>query len=216
MGLFDVNMPMLYGEGKAKAFLRLQRKIMKLWCDESLFFWRWNTASGLLNYDLDAFCCVDPCPTCDAPEFPIVLFGLPKRIDYSTTRVRRSTNNLIRQPPVLTSEGLFINVRLFRFLDRGPPPRHPNESNQDYLAFFDTLCHLSKDTVYYICIPLRGHRYYTNLFFTKTPRYTARSLDGGIELKGATVLDSTMYRRTYEAAQEARIVMDQSRTFGLE
>ena len=38
MGLFDVNMPMLYGEGK-KAFIRLQEEIMKHSDDESLFAW---------------------------------------------------------------------------------------------------------------------------------------------------------------------------------
>lgn len=38
MGLFDVNMPMLYGEGK-KAFIRLQEEIMKHSDDQSLFAW---------------------------------------------------------------------------------------------------------------------------------------------------------------------------------
>lgn len=39
MGLFRVNMPMLYGEG-AKSFLRLQEEIMKESDDQSLFAWR--------------------------------------------------------------------------------------------------------------------------------------------------------------------------------
>ncbi|KAI8173680.1 Vegetative incompatibility protein HET-E-1 [Colletotrichum sp. SAR 10_86] len=38
MGLFGVNMPMLYGEGD-KAFLRLQEEIMKQSDDQSLFAW---------------------------------------------------------------------------------------------------------------------------------------------------------------------------------
>ncbi len=38
MGLFDVNMPMLYGEGE-KAFIRLQEEIMKHSDDQSLFAW---------------------------------------------------------------------------------------------------------------------------------------------------------------------------------
>lgn len=38
MGLFDVNMPMLYGEGQ-KAFIRLQEEIMKSSDDQSLFAW---------------------------------------------------------------------------------------------------------------------------------------------------------------------------------
>ncbi|KAL8739835.1 MAG: hypothetical protein Q9184_008558, partial [Pyrenodesmia sp. 2 TL-2023] len=38
MGLFEVNMPLLYGEGR-KAFLRLQHEIAKTSDDESLFAW---------------------------------------------------------------------------------------------------------------------------------------------------------------------------------
>ncbi|KAL0253343.1 hypothetical protein SLS55_010319 [Diplodia seriata] len=38
MGLFDINMPMLYGEG-GKAFIRLQEEIMKNTEDESIFAW---------------------------------------------------------------------------------------------------------------------------------------------------------------------------------
>ena len=49
LGLFDVNMPLLYGEGARKAFHRLQIEIMKISDDESLFAWtsdQWR--SGLL------------------------------------------------------------------------------------------------------------------------------------------------------------------------
>jgi hypothetical protein len=38
MGLFDVNMPLLYGEG-TKAFIRLQEEILKRSNDQSLFAW---------------------------------------------------------------------------------------------------------------------------------------------------------------------------------
>ena len=38
LGLFDVNMPPLYGEGK-KAFMRLQLEILKTSDDESIFVW---------------------------------------------------------------------------------------------------------------------------------------------------------------------------------
>jgi len=40
MGLFDVNMPMIYGEGGTKAFLRLQEEIIKTSSDQSIFAWR--------------------------------------------------------------------------------------------------------------------------------------------------------------------------------
>lgn len=38
MGLFDINMPMLYGEGK-KAFLRLQEELIKQNSNMSIFAW---------------------------------------------------------------------------------------------------------------------------------------------------------------------------------
>lgn len=45
MGLFDVNMPLLYGEGE-KAFIRLQEEIMKHSDDQSLFAWTDPTATA--------------------------------------------------------------------------------------------------------------------------------------------------------------------------
>lgn len=39
LGIFDINMPLLYGEGAEKAFIRLQTEIMKNSHDESLFAW---------------------------------------------------------------------------------------------------------------------------------------------------------------------------------
>ena len=42
MGLLDVNMPMLYGEGK-KAFHRLQLEIIRSSNDQSIFMWGWNS-----------------------------------------------------------------------------------------------------------------------------------------------------------------------------
>lgn len=50
LGLFDVAMPMLYGEGK-KAFLRLQHEIIKQSDDRTIFAWRDMdniTSSGIL------------------------------------------------------------------------------------------------------------------------------------------------------------------------
>lgn len=43
MGIFDVNMPTIYGEGE-KAFIRLQEEIMKRSNDQSIFVWRRSNA----------------------------------------------------------------------------------------------------------------------------------------------------------------------------
>ena len=51
MGLFDINMPLLYGEGE-KAFIRLQEEIMKNSDDHSLFAWTDPTAKEDDQYGL--------------------------------------------------------------------------------------------------------------------------------------------------------------------
>ena len=56
MGIFEVNMPLLYGEGE-KAFLRLQSEIIKQSHDESIFAWTASkpTYCGLLAPSPSAF-----------------------------------------------------------------------------------------------------------------------------------------------------------------
>ena len=61
MGIFGINMPLLYGEG-TKAFLRLQKEIMHQSDDMSIFVWRYPrhsmpnwTWSGLLAPSPDCF-----------------------------------------------------------------------------------------------------------------------------------------------------------------
>ncbi|KAI1048816.1 hypothetical protein LB505_013974 [Fusarium chuoi] len=41
LGIFDINMPLLYGEGK-RAFFRLQEEIIKSFNDHTIFCWGWN------------------------------------------------------------------------------------------------------------------------------------------------------------------------------
>ncbi|KAI8715138.1 HET domain-containing protein [Fusarium sp. LHS14.1] len=46
LGIFDVNMPLLYGEGKKKAFQRLQEEILRKSTDLSLFLWAIPRGTG--------------------------------------------------------------------------------------------------------------------------------------------------------------------------
>ncbi|KAF5340091.1 hypothetical protein D9758_013177 [Tetrapyrgos nigripes] len=50
LGIFGVNIPPIYGEGAAKAFMRLQQEIIKISDDRSIFAWvaSTNTPRGLL------------------------------------------------------------------------------------------------------------------------------------------------------------------------
>lgn len=45
LGLFSINMPILYGEG-SRAFLRLQEEIIKRSDDQSIFAWKESTGKG--------------------------------------------------------------------------------------------------------------------------------------------------------------------------
>ncbi|KAL6690334.1 putative ankyrin repeat-containing protein [Trichoderma pleuroticola] len=55
MGIFGINMPLLYGEGE-RAFIRLQEEIMRISNDHSIFCWKSSdTRGGLLATSPDAF-----------------------------------------------------------------------------------------------------------------------------------------------------------------
>jgi hypothetical protein len=55
MGIFGINMPMIYGEGK-RAFIRLQEEIIKVSDDYSLFAWEsFDSPGGLLATSPAAF-----------------------------------------------------------------------------------------------------------------------------------------------------------------
>lgn len=99
LGIFDISMPLLYGEG-TRAFIRLQEEIIKEHDDESLFAWTSNElghVSGLLAPSPDAFYSsanIVPChtrgvtPTVSAPitvtgrgirlEVPVEEFDVPQ------------------------------------------------------------------------------------------------------------------------------------------
>lgn len=60
LGLLGINMPLFYGEGEEKAFLRLQQEVIRQTDDESIFAWRRScgpdsTATGILASTIDAF-----------------------------------------------------------------------------------------------------------------------------------------------------------------
>lgn len=84
LGMFDISMPLLYGEGGEKAFFRLQREIMSNTDDESLFAWTSNqTQSGLLA---------------------------ASPIYFANSRNVRRCYELTRQPFSLTNRGLRIQI----------------------------------------------------------------------------------------------------------
>jgi len=78
-------MPMLYGEGEQKAFLRLQGEITKGNSDHTIFLWNVpepREPIGMLTADLSNFCNATPCERCDRQTFlsPMLDIGYPKSL----------------------------------------------------------------------------------------------------------------------------------------
>jgi len=80
MGLLDVNMPMLYGEGK-KAFHRLQLETIRTSNDQSIFAWDCNgievQTGSILADDPSFFCGCEKMELMNRDEF---IKSLKKRI----------------------------------------------------------------------------------------------------------------------------------------
>lgn len=49
LGLLDVNMPLIYGEGP-KAFTRLQEEVIKSYDDNSILAWRWREGKSISTF----------------------------------------------------------------------------------------------------------------------------------------------------------------------
>lgn len=102
MGIFSVKMPMLYGEGGEKAFLRLQEEIMKQSDDQTIFAW---TNKRAPEYSLGGLLATTPAHFEDSqdiiayqqwePTPPYAMTNRGLRIDlplHCPTRERRETN----------------------------------------------------------------------------------------------------------------------------
>ena len=71
MGLFDVNMPLLYGEGD-KAFVRLQMEIIKKSDDESIFAWHLpEKLCGASKHKTSGMLALSPEPFADVGDLNI-------------------------------------------------------------------------------------------------------------------------------------------------
>ena len=100
MGIFDVNMPLLYGEGDEEAFVRLQRELIQKTGDESLFAWVGHKDDGNRGgwWGLLA-----PSP---------YNFQNVSSISGGTAKSVFRTAPLFRRPYAMTSQGLRLDVDL--------------------------------------------------------------------------------------------------------
>ena len=125
LGIFGVNMPMLYGEGE-RAFIRLQEEILKESGDQSLFAWGTIAPSHRLNC-----------------RFRGVLAKSPSEFATSSRIIPiiRSAFSSSSSPPTITSKGLRIKL-----------PIHINHEGE---SFGLLNCHHENDLLHILAIPLR-------------------------------------------------------------
>jgi hypothetical protein len=94
LGIFGVNMPLLYGEGE-NAFIRLQEEIMKFSDDQSLFAWK-STAHGAKSKAYGIFA------------------RSPKAFEESSKIVPISSGRMT-SPFIMTNRGLQIDLPMLAF-----------------------------------------------------------------------------------------------------
>jgi hypothetical protein len=105
MGLFDVNMPMLYGEG-TRAFIRLQEEIIRRTEDYTIFAW---TADPLNNMPRGLFASFPADFKLSGRSFVVPKeVQKPKHSDAGARYIRVDDQH--EQPPTLTSRGLLMNL----------------------------------------------------------------------------------------------------------
>ena len=180
MGLFDVHMPLLYGEGEAKAFSRLQAEIARRTNDQSLFAWgAWLVDAAecerLLCYELFA-----PHPGCFAG---LGALGATSRF---------SSAPLGWTPPFEMPNDGYLRIPL-RVGRRAPDGAGPDAGfmDDDHVAFLDCDVRGDDDTVVGLFVrrldDAGGVKRYVRMhrLLGKFPRKTALSYDVEDILLGA-------------------------------
>ena len=114
LGLFGVNMPLLYGEGM-RAFRRLQEEIVKVSEDLTLFGWRSKGRSASLHRSLLA----------ESPEE----FKDAGTLKYD---VRRKSDT---KPHGITNKGIKIHMHLIPRLELQDEPADRHSYSEEYVAF---------------------------------------------------------------------------------
>ena len=125
LGLFEINMPLIYGEGQ-NAFFRLEREIIQSSSDESIFAWTDERVvfSGLLASSPESFWdSSDIVPirleTLDRPPYSMTNQGLSIELSPIDLDRKRDGGNLL-SPPMLANrdsrlkESNTIDGRLFK------------------------------------------------------------------------------------------------------
>jgi len=111
MGIFNVHMPVIYGEGERKAFFRLQLEIMRLSHAQSIFAWTQPSAGGTFTGAWP----LAPSPDYFAKSSNVEDVPSDQWISYSQKRI--SQDVIPRLDFSATNDGLDISLPLQRLPD---------------------------------------------------------------------------------------------------
>lgn len=167
MGLFDVNMPLLYGEGGSKAFQRLQHEIIKVSEDESLFAWYENTIgsqSGIFAPSPSAFWgCGDIEPVMRSPiqrsPYSITNRGLSIDATYQPVSPSRLPNYFLRCTGADTGVPEFLLLLPLKCARKDLQNENPSSCRI-----------LPRNSIAILLMPITGD--YDNIFFRLLPNET--------------------------------------------
>lgn len=106
LGIFDVNMPLLYGEGK-RAFTRLQEEIMKISDDQSLFAWGLPDTCSTIQELLASF------PQPKLKDMHGLFADSPADFSH-TDRVQVLKDLHTTFPAMVTNSGVRIELQVFQ------------------------------------------------------------------------------------------------------
>jgi hypothetical protein len=104
MGIFDVNMPLLYGEG-SKAFKRLQEEILKVSDDQSLFAWGLPAEVKTMQQFVKDFRYQTETPMRE------IFAALPSEFTHSEL-IHILEDEQSALPPIVSSNGVRIELQL--------------------------------------------------------------------------------------------------------
>ncbi|KAK3389167.1 heterokaryon incompatibility protein-domain-containing protein, partial [Podospora didyma] len=94
LGLFDVKMPLLYGEGEQKAFIRLQEEFLKSSDDETIFAWQVDDRNEAAS----------------KPYWGLLATSPKYFLSSSTLRSPQFKSRIDNQPTDVTNRGLRIKL----------------------------------------------------------------------------------------------------------
>ncbi|KAI1861856.1 hypothetical protein JX265_009359 [Neoarthrinium moseri] len=110
LGIFDVNMPLLYGEG-SKAFLRLQEEIIKRSNDMSIFAYAPPSEESALRFP--RFECYEIDEPPEENQYCDLFANSPRLFDSCKKLVRWDTELVPSQSFTLTNNGLYFRAASF-------------------------------------------------------------------------------------------------------